>query len=289
MNDSITIRKTRELGEILSDGFLFLRYNLKYFYKPILIISIIWSALYATALYNGFIDLSGSTALVNINPSQFFLKIGSLVLFSLIVGYTLYLILLNYISFKINNSEGQPEINDLLKNFIPTFFRLFLYGIISTFIFIGLCLLFLIPGIWFMVIFINFFQVTFFENKPFGPTLSRSRFLVKDNWWNTFLAFLVPVLLVDLILIPFAFILQFSVLKDIMVGGKPSLHYGLGASIGYFFYYLLNNFLLLYPITCTVLQYFNLVEKKDNLGMLRQLDTLGSNTLNPGILGPEEY
>jgi hypothetical protein len=292
MNDSLQIRKSRELGEILGDSITFLKENIKYVFIPILVIGIIYGATYALCLYSGFVNLNPGRTLASFSTgggiTAYFGQLGFVYLLQGISSISIFIILYNLISFKSENPDQHPTTADLFKNFANQFFRLILYSIPLVFLLIFLFCLLIIPGIWFSVIFVFYFPVVFFERGSLGNLISRSRFLIKDQWWNSFLSFLVPAIIIGIIMAPFSLIISYFLLKNISLN-PTEISVGLPTSVAYFFLMLFSVFLNLWPSSCIALQYFNLVEKKDNLGLSKNLDSLGIDSPKTQISGPQEY
>jgi|GEM_PF-6897038 len=291
MNDLIQVRKSRELGAILGDSFNFLKENLKPIFIPIFIIAILHATIYALLIYKGFIVVSSSNALLRSGGfGSLFLSQFIVIVTSGIAYLSIYIILFRLIEFKSENPGINPTTNDLFKGFTSHFFRLFLIGIPSIIILFFLFLLLIIPGIWFYVIYLFLFPVAFFEKGSFGQILSRTRSLVKDNWWNSFLSFFIPQIILAIIGAIFAGIIiaasAYTVIQD---NSNIASTMTIGLPIGYFFLILGLSFLNLWPLTCIVLQYFNLVERKDHLGLFKNLDTLGTEGPKLEVGGPQEY
>ncbi len=294
MNNTITLRKSRELGEVLGDSFTFLKENLKYIYKPVLIIGGTYSFLYAVFLYTGFIQINpnyiqeqaGNTAAM---PAYFLgIFFGS---FLILIGMLCnYLILINLISFKAKNPEMIPSTSDLFKDLPGQFFKVILNFIPIIFIEALLLVALIIPGIWFSIIIAIFVPTLLFEKGSFGQLLSRARFLVKNNWWNTALAYWVPSICVVIVQFPVTGAFMFYLLTKVFHGDFNSIPPGV--AIYYFFALLLSSFLYLWPSTCIALQYLNLVHRKDNLDFVASINDLGiesNDSENSGITDREEY
>lgn len=288
MNPATFIRKPRELGEVLGDSFSFLRANLKFIYKPILLIGVLWGITYSLGLYFGYINLSANRFTTG---TEFKVYLSSQTLITTVSGIaslSIFIILFNLINFKINHPDEEPTSSDLFNDFANKFFRLFLYSVIGGLLWMIFFILLIIPGIWFSVIFIFLFPVTFFENETFGIVLTRTRFLIKNEWWNSFFCYLIPSLVIGIVLAPLSGALGFYLVSHSSKGNFNSTIPN-GLAIFYFFFILFSAFLNLWPSACLAFQYFSLVEKKDQNSLSRNIDSLGIGGPNQELSGPEEY
>ncbi len=296
MKNSVLLRKPRELGDILSDSFKFLQENIKTIYKPILLIAVLWATIYSFSIYSGAIIVNPKTTGFDAAKlGSFFLSMFYSLFLSVAGSLSIYIILFNLIKFQADRPGEDPQTADLFTNFGSQFLRLFLFSIPMTLLFIILTILFLIPGIWFSVIYAFFFPVLVFEKGSFGFIFKRTRYLIKDHWWNCFLTMVIPyILLIGVLSIISAIVLGGFLVKNASSPMDPSTFSNptlsnnilIGTSIFYFFYFLLTAFFTLWPSSCIALQYLNLVERKDLLSLSKNLDSLGSGVENSHN-GPE--
>jgi hypothetical protein len=136
-------------------------------------------------------------------------------------------------------------------------------------------LLLMIPGIYLMVPMSLFFVVQLVESTGFGQTISRAVFLTKGKWWSTFGLIMIMTLML---------VVLFSVLGG-LIGGLAVLGGGGSARAGNLnmFSIILSSLnglmsLLIYPplLIALAFQYFNLVGRKEGVGMRHMVDQLGT-------------
>jgi hypothetical protein len=136
-------------------------------------------------------------------------------------------------------------------------------------------LLFVLPGIYVSVMLSLFFIVKLVEGTGFRATISRCRYLIQGKWWSTFgLIMVMMLLLYALLLIP-------SMVAGILGGSLLAVTQG-GWLQSPVFLVVLNTLstllaLLLYPPLLLVLafQYFNLVERREGVGLRSLVGQLG--------------
>ena len=163
-----------------------------------------------------------------------------------------------------------PEVWAVVKSrLVGTYFSL---AGIWLFIALGFICLF-VPGVYLMVTLSLFFAVQTLENKGFGAAINRCVELVKGKWWSTFGLLFIMALL---------FYLAFASLGVVLalVGGAQALlHAGsLPAPLLLAFTSLsgLVSVLFYVPLMLVLaFQYFNLVERREGVGLRLLVDKLG--------------
>lgn len=163
---------------------------------------------------------------------------------------------------------------EVRKNFFGAFFSYFGLVILMA---IGFLFLF-VPGMYLAVAFSMFYIVKVVENTGFGATGNRCIQLVQGKWWSTFgLLFIMMAML--------------WLLFAIFGGLAGSIFFGLGQGLGLFklgestmgvFSVITSTLgglfgLLIYPpiLISIAFQYFNLVERRDAVGLRKMVDMLG--------------
>ena len=157
------------------------------------------------------------------------------------------------------------------REFIGTYFSVW-----GVFLLIGAGMfVLLIPGIYLSVALSLFFIVKLTEGTGFFDTLGRCLRLTRGKWWSTFGLILVMILLLYVVLmgVGIAATLLSGGLKTLVNSSQEpsSLYPVVVASLGS------AMLLLLYPPLLLVLafQYFNLVERKDGVGLHQLVSSLG--------------
>ncbi|MBF9220075.1 hypothetical protein [Hymenobacter ruricola] len=157
------------------------------------------------------------------------------------------------------------------RGFIGTFFSL--WGVV---LLVGVgfgCLL--VPGIYLSVALSLFFIVRQAEGTGFGQTLGRCLHLVRGKWWSTFGLIFITLLLLYIILVG-----EGAVAVLLSGGMSAALHASRTHSP--LFTVVVTSIgsvatLLLYPplLLALAFQYFNLVERKEGVGLRLLVDSLG--------------
>lgn len=165
---------------------------------------------------------------------------------------------------------------EVRTHFVGAFFSYFTLAIIT-----GIGFLFLvIPGIYLAVAFSLFFVVKVVENTGFSDTASRCLRLTRGKWWSTFGLVFVMLLMLGLVL---------TVVGGFVGGIVGGIAGGLGlykpgmASSGIELFTVIVSSLsglfnlLIYPPLLIALgfQYFNLVERRDGVGLRNLVSQLG--------------
>ena len=188
----IQFRKKREIGDIFSDTFEFIRNE----YKPIsrlvgiyvlpflILYGIVQVFLQKNVISK--IDLTDQEAMLSmIGPV--YLNVFLFALFGLFVQALLISTYYSYIEFYVQKGKGNFDLTEIT----PLLFSNGLLAIgaslvIFVVVMFGLVMCF-VPGIYFANTFSLAIFILIFEKKGIGNALLRSAFLIKFQWWNTFL------------------------------------------------------------------------------------------------------
>jgi len=290
--EQIKFYKVRDFGETLNVVVEFISQN----FKPLSLCVILFSGPFflITGMLNGnslssVADLFGigSTTLVGQNP-LLALPSGLLMLLAIsILVATVYSYLRLY-------NQGEKEISPSKvwslgkKDILMVLISFFGFGIIA-----GIATLFLvIPGIYVGVVLFQVYAVQAHERLSFTKAISRCFDLIKENWWVTFgllfVAYIIRFIISLIFAIPstiITFVLGTSSLDLSSGGAVPGIVQG--------FLYLLNGLAMVGDGWSTMLiylvagfQYYNLVERKEAVGLMKDIDTFGSGETSPE---PEEH
>jgi len=188
----IQFRKKREISDIYRDTFEFIGQEYKSIFKLVgiyvlpflLLYGVVQVFLQKNVIYK--IDLSDQEALLSmIGPV--YMNIFLFALFGLFVQSLLIATYYSYIEVYVKKGKGNFDIHDITPH-------LFSNGLLaigaSLVIFISVIFglfLCIVPGIYFANTFSLAIIILIFEKKGIGNALMRSAFLVKFQWWNTFL------------------------------------------------------------------------------------------------------
>lgn len=284
MKEYIQFKRQRELGEILTDTFKFIRLEYKPLFKAIFKnAGIPFIILLAAAGYYAAVATDFNPLMTNglFNGGQIILGlILMLVALMFYLGF-LFGTVLHYIKSYINNQgvADQTEVTKAVRQDLGSIIGL---GVLSyLMIIIGFMLCFL-PGIYLYVPLSLVFALLVFKRYGVGDSITESFNLIKGEWWITFATLLVIGIIIYLISLVF----QIPVMVYMLGKGFASAEEISGGDVSGIFdwVYILLNVVssaisyLMYTVTviASAFIYFNLNEKKNQTGTLEQIDTIGS-------------
>lgn len=280
----IQFKKQRELGEILSVTFKFLRQNFKTAGRiyirlvgPVFLILIAAVTYYSwSTVGSPFFESSG------FNGSDLILSMGLMLLAYLLfistMTGTIYHIILSYIS-----NDGEIVSAEVSAGMKADFGKLLLLTLISWILIFAATLLFIIPGIYVAVPVSLATAILVFRREGVSASISSCFQLVKENWWMTFATLLCLGLIVYLISLvfqlPAIFYLLFRAFTVASEGSAANMDDMFGPG-----YILINVFTsaiqyLIYSISPIGIAfvYFNLNEKQNFTGTYETIQNLGKN------------
>ncbi|TMU56003.1 hypothetical protein [Flagellimonas algicola] len=290
MQQYIEFKKQRELGEILSDTFGFIRSQFKPFFSTILKIvgPYLLVMLISLGFYYYFIGDMFSFSVQTSN--DFFNPIMMVLVFfifflAIIAAYVMaQATVLFYIKSYANN-KGVINFDEIKKNVYAHFWNFIGLGLlVSISIMIGLVFC-IIPGIYLYPILALSFSVMVFNQKGVSEAYGYSFTLIKDNWWITFITFFVIGIIVGIA--SYAFSIPAYIYMMVKMGTMAGETDPVAITGGIFdpIYILLNllsvsvQFLLnIITLVAGVLIYFNLNEKKNFTGTYERIDNLGKSS-----------
>lgn len=282
--DYIEFKKQRELGEILSVTFKFLRQNYKDAGKIFIrIVGPAFLLLIAAVTYYTWSSIGTSFFTgTGIQGSDFMLSFALMMLAYLLyvttMTGTIYHIIMSYI-----NNHGKIVSSEVSAGMKADFGKLLLLTFITWILLFAGFLLFIIPGIYLTVPLSMATAVLVFRREGIMESISSSFQLIKDNWWMTF----ATVLCIGLIVYLISFVFQLPALFYFMFrafvvasegsSADPSEILGTG-------YVIINIFTstiqyIIYSITPIGIAfvYFNLNEKQNFTGTYETIQNLGNN------------
>ncbi|NJY62411.1 hypothetical protein HC174_06525 [Salinimicrobium sp. CDJ15-81-2] len=284
---TIEFKKQRELGDIITDTFKFLRQNFKPLFKTIFKIT---GPVFVILLFAiGYYSYLGMDILQNpffgdseeVDVEMYFIAV--FILFSSLLAFyvLLYGTVLNYIKSYIRNSGvvNSTEVFQGVKNDFGSMLAIMiLVGIITIF---GL-LLCVLPGVYVWVPLSLAPAMLVFARTSIADSISYSFSLIKDNWWSTFFTLFVITLLVYLIgmifqfpMMIYMFIKAFTISQQGSAANPAELIdwvYVFFNVISSLFQYLLSIIL----VVASAFIYHHLDEKKNATGSYERISNLGS-------------
>ncbi|GAA0872260.1 hypothetical protein GCM10009117_14070 [Gangjinia marincola] len=288
----IEFKRKRELGEIISVTFAFVRDNYKSLLSilfkiswPILILALAASIFYMYTTFGlGFGQGSfGILSSAGMMSGIFVLALFAMLICTVLLYAVLYSGTLQYIKSYVKH-QGQVEeleVRQGVKNSVGGMIGLlFLVGIM---IVIGLFICFF-PGVYLAVPLSLTFAIYTFERKDIGEAISHSFTLIKDHWWVTFFTIIIISILVAIInyifQIPaliYFFAKTFISIQDINTADPTSMVDWIDLilnSIATLAQYIFS----IVSVVCITFIYFNLNEHRHDTGTFEQIENLGKRT-----------
>jgi len=277
----IQFKKQRELGEIISVTFKFLRENYKTLIKSITqVVAPTFILLIAALAYYTYTVAGSPLAAMEGKSEEFLISFFILAVTLLLFYASLYGTVLHYIKSYIEN-KGTVDEAEVKTGAQDDLGKLFMVFIISAaIVFTGL-ILFIIPGIYLMVPFSLVAMVLVFNKMSLGDSISHGFSLVKDHWWTTFFSIVVVWLLVYVIglvfqlpLIIYTFVKMFAVAQEGSLADPVSYSdwiFILLNVVSSVIQYLLSSIFVI----ALAFIYFNLNEHKNLTGTYETIDKLG--------------
>ena len=280
----IQFKKQRELGEIITSMFKFLRENYKDFSKnlikiagPALILLVAALSYYSyTTLGMDFTDFFGGTG-------EFFISSIIMLLayffYSVTFTGTVYHIIKSYV-----NNNGEIIAAEVTNGMKKDLGKLMLLGFLSGIMIFAGSMVFLIPGIYLSVPLSLASAILVFKNEDVMESISESFRLIKDNWWITFFTLIVIWLLIYIVSLVFqlpAIIYMF--IKAITVVQEGSSADPSSIFDGVYLVISIAASVIQYILYCIIpvgiaFVYFNLNEKKNFTGTYETIQNLGKNS-----------
>ncbi len=278
----IEFKQQRELGDIISVTFQFIRENYKQLFEHIYKMVGPFFILVIAAVGYYTYSVAGNPLEAITGASGNFLISFPILAVSLLLFYAaLYGTILNYIKTYVYN-EGKVDETEIKQGVQQDFFKLFLLFVLSGIFVIAGMILFILPGIYLMVPLALAGAILVFKDFSVTESIAYSFSLVKDHWWMTFITLIVIWLLVYIIglifqvpLIIYTLVKTFTVVQE-GAASDPE------ASSDWIFITLnvLASVIQYLLSTITVIAvafiYFNLNEHKNLTGTYETIDKLGN-------------
>ena len=311
----IEFQQVRDFGHVFNDGFLFVRQHFKRLFTHLLFIGGPFLLVGVGVSTAGLVRMQGLTA-ARANTSDIVfpwqdLAFSYLVnIFSFLIGFVMTTGVVNgYVELYKESPDREPDIQlgavwaKVKSNFWRLSGQIFLVNLLLiavTAAVVGLGFLVfssnsgtgtkVVFGILYVLSLMLLFAYlapylgvvitqTYFERSVFPRNISRTFYLIKDNWWLTFGLGVVCVIVMYGILMvfymPFYFIMMFNTLLNAksgsfdmssMVGVTVAMTIALtiGSLIIYIIHYVM-----------AALHYHNLLERKESVGLLDKIQSLG--------------
>lgn len=283
--EKIEFRRKRDFGQIFNDSFSFLKQNLKPLARALIFIAgpfYLTGALLMQWASNSLDDARFSGG--SLGDTYLYVFFMILALFIMIVGFALqYATIIAYFKKYFETETGVITVNEIWETAkdlaMPLLGLSFLVGLLSGIGFV-LCL---VPGIYVMIGLSFSFYILGMEGKDISTSFSRSFELIKGHWWSTFGISLVMGLITMII----SLLISLPMELIQLVTGMHNLSETLDLSesttsvlnIVYWLYapfaYLVEMLLRTLPMMAICLKYFSVVEEKESIGVIEEIDSLG--------------
>ena len=276
------LRKLRDFSENLNDTFQFIRQE----FKPLLgsfmaicgvfiILSGIVGGIYQQGSMGNVLNALKGVGYKRQGLKEVFNGYYFLIIFLGIFNYVLmHVVLAAY--FKIYEAKGKvsPTIEEVwnvtIQYIIPQFFISIVYTIIAV-VSIFFCI---VPFFYFSVVFAPFTMIYVIEGGSFGQGFNRCFILIKDNYWMSFAIYFVAYIIylfgstiIGAIVSVIAGLIAYFTTKD--VAATVGIVTGILGIFTHVFYIV-----FFVPVA---LNYFNLTENIDGDGLMKRIDSIGSN------------
>lgn len=297
MKNSVEFKKIREFGDIIGDTFVFLKQNFKPLMKAFLyltgifilagMISSIITQLQLVQMAKGNFSIARE---YGAGPFQRFLNLGLnyifVILFTMLSYTSMYVTVLSYIVLYIEKGNQAPTVNEVWGYYKYYFLRMLGSGLLMT-LFFGVCFICcIIPGIYVFPAVSLFYVVMIMENGGFSYSFSRSFKLLTGEWWVT-----AAVLLVIYIIF-YACTLAVQLPSIIITMASAFTHQPGPINKSYVFISSVSRYasqvFMIIPVVCSAFIYFNLVERKESIGLLGRIEGLGEQK-DSGHSDQEQY
>lgn len=300
----IDFHKARDFGETLNVSFLFIRQNFKAMMLGMLFIAgpfvLVGSVIPVMMLSRLSAPNAGSDSwLVNLGASTLVNLMASIMGAVMAVGVIYEYILIYY---HRNDQQTAIQTGDVWQAIRSDFWRILgvmvglavlvavtAFGIMMLGIVLGAALG---PGAVVFLVFASMIFITYLfvpitlvviitlhERISFFDALPRAFYLVKGYWWQTFgliaICLMIQYSVLIFCMIPF-FLVGFSAETFTEMGSslESTVTYAIGFSIALTLVVALSYCLFL---TVSAFQYFSLVERKESVGLLQKIESMGTD------------
>ena len=284
-NEIIRFKKQREIGEVLSDTFKFIRLEYKGLFHALLrnagvpFLFLLAATGYYSAVSTNVNFFSGAG--LSLMGGDILIAFGFLIVTTLLYYGFMFGTVLNYIKSYITHSGSvdQDAVALGVKDKLGGLVLLALILVVMLIVGIMLCV---IPGIYLYVTLSTVYAIMVFEDRDSIDAVSQSFNLIKGEWWVTFATLIVVNILVYVVslvfqlpLIIYAVIKTFTHSQQVSGGDMSSMFDWVYVTLNIIssgISYLIN----MVVVIATAFIYYNLNERKNQTGTLEQIDTIGN-------------
>jgi hypothetical protein len=282
MSQQFEFRKVREVGDVLNGTFTFARQNWKPLGKAIFVYAAPFALLGGALLGMAQADLAvlggGSEYQILEKLPGLVVNFSVLGIFAMAAAVMMTAVVYQYIRIYLENGGNEISLQELWEGMKANLAGYLGYLIVAYLLIIVGAVFCIIPGIYLAVPLTMIIAVKTFEQRPLGEAISRCFYLAKNYWWQTFLALLVVNIITSIagaiVSVPFSIISTAVSVTSIETGEATGLAKILLIASSVVSYGV-SSLLSVLTILAAALQYFNLVERKEGVGTMQQLEQLG--------------
>lgn len=276
--NKLTLRKSRDFGEVLSVTFSYIRIHFKTLGKGLVLFSLPLIILSGVLIGSGFGDAIVASDSVQTDPelaSLGFRMLGGML--TMMLTFVFIIVIVFKHMQLVDQGEEAIEMNMLLEDFGRNFF-----GVIGLFIVIGLAtiigfIFLIIPGIYISTKLSLAPAIYVIEEAEFGQALVTSWNITQDYWWFTFGMSFVMSLIVNvasnIVIVPMYILMMVVVFSS---GEPDTQNFGTLFSLMYGLSMITVGLLYCMPVISQAMVYFNLQERKSGDSLSAKIDTLGN-------------
>lgn len=280
----IDLRRTRDFSAKINATFEFVKQNvtplakaLIYIAGPFLLLQGLFTGLYQKQV----LSTGSSTNPLAVFSSEAFSWLGVSVVFS-VFGYLCCLIVITEF-MRLYALHEEPEtisLQEIWEGVKRNIMKMIGVGILVSILLTIATIFFIIPGIYLSIVLSLVVPIIIIEDKAFGEAFSRCFYLISEKWWSTFGLILVTSIIAGVMALVFTipqYIFTYIISTHKLSGGsaEPALWEQAGLIISSMLYTFGGSLLRSIVIIAVVFQYYNLVERKESLGLLSKVDAFG--------------
>lgn len=302
----IEFRQTRSVSEVINATFQFIRQNVRplgksllYIVGPAVAVTAVFTALFQVRFIGlGLLAEQDEEAMVDTLASIGGL-LGGTVLSSIVTTTLALVVVLGYVRlYRMHGPDG-VMVDDVWGITKRQFWRMLATALVIGVLIMLPVVIAVVPClgilaylawvVWAGFTFALAFPIRMEEPVGVFDALRRSRYLVKDHFWPTagalLLAYLIYSVLSNAFAMP-AFIVSFLYGMHSLDGGGGTFLYELIILASTVLQTVASTALYCVPIIAIVFQYYNLVEKKEHVGLMERIDQVHPGTGTDASNGP---
>ena len=290
MNPPVELRRERDFGQKINATFQFATQNAKplircllYLVAPVALVAGVVGGLYQSRIFSFMsakpIGVRNTDPMGQIYAQFFSPDYWAFAVLLTVSGVVLTLTVCAFLAeyeASGNRPPSVPQVWQRVRRHLPTGLGL---AALATLLILFSFLLLIIPGIYVAVALSLSFMVLVQENVSVGFAISRPFTLISGKWWSTFGLLLVMYFIAGIV--GYIFQLPTAVLSGLKLLQVLPVDLTLGFIFTTIISTLGTTLLQSLVVLAAAFQYYNLVEKKEGVGLLNSIRQIGQATPNP--------